>query len=178
MATTEKTSTEQGQDTARPKSDEPFLVRITPSVTIAIAAFGLPGPIDGLIRFYGNQVELPDATLKVAAGAAAGFLAVAALGRYELTRRQNHYTKEQTNYAKEQSVPLVLKRLAGLAGSDPATVSGHSLRRGFATEARRNGADLIAVCRHGRWTDGSRAVMGYFADVDRWNDSPLNGIGL
>lgn len=31
----------------------------------------------------------------------------------------------------------------------------------------------MAVCRHGRWEDGSRAVLDYFADVDRWNDSPL-----
>ena len=77
-----------------------------------------------------------------------------------------------------QAVGLVLKRYAGAAGIDPAAVSGHSLRRGFATEARRSGADLVAVCRHGRWEDGSRAVLGYFADVDRWNDSPLRGIEL
>ena len=77
-----------------------------------------------------------------------------------------------------QAVGLILKRYAETAGINPADVSGHSLRRGFATEARRSGADLVAVCRHGRWQDGSSAVLGYFADVDRWNDSPLKSIGL
>lgn len=77
-----------------------------------------------------------------------------------------------------EAVGHILKRHADNAGIDPNTVSGHSLRRGFATEPRCSGADLLAVCRHGRWQDGSRSVLGYFADVDGWNDSPLNSIGL
>ena len=77
-----------------------------------------------------------------------------------------------------EAVGHILKRHADNAGIDPNTVSGHSLRRGFATEPRCSGADLLAVCRHGRWQDGSSAVLGYFANVDRWNDSPLKSIGL
>lgn len=94
-----------------------------------------------------------------------------------LFRRHNRHGAMSARLTP-QSVALVLKRYAEAAGINPDAVSGHSLRRGFATEARRNGADLVAVCRHGRWTDGSKAVLGYFADVDRWRDSPLNGIGL
>lgn len=72
---------------------DPFLVRHTAVLTfggiiatVLVAAAGIPGPVDGLILNYGRSVENPDATLKVATGLAAAFLAVATLGRYELTR--------------------------------------------------------------------------------------------
>ena len=125
----------------------------------------------------GAVVALPYGTDPATCPVTALETLVATIDTGPLFRRHNAHGPLTTRLTA-QSVTLILKRLAGLAGIDPAAVSGHSLRRGFATEARRNGADLIAVCRHGRWTDGSRSVMGYFADVDRWNDSPLNGIGL
>jgi site-specific recombinase XerD len=56
--------------------------------------------------------------------------------------------------------------------------SGHSLRRGFATAARNAGHDLLRIGRHGGWADGSRALLGYIEEADRWSDSPLRGIGL
>ena len=54
--------------------------------------------------------------------------------------------------------------------------SGHSLRRGFATEARKAGADPLKISRQGGWVDGSRALNGYIADADRWSDHPLRGV--
>jgi hypothetical protein len=56
--------------------------------------------------------------------------------------------------------------------------SGHSLRRGFATAARRAGHDQIRIGRTGGWADGSKALAGYMEDGDRVTDSPLIGIGL
>jgi site-specific recombinase XerD len=56
--------------------------------------------------------------------------------------------------------------------------SGHSLRRGFATAARRAGHDQLRIGRTGGWADGSKALAGYLEDVDRITDSPLIGIGL
>ena len=56
--------------------------------------------------------------------------------------------------------------------------SGHSLRRGFATAARQAGHDLVTIGRHGGWKDGSKALLGYFEDVDKWEDNPLSGTGL
>lgn len=53
---------------------------------------------------------------------------------------------------------------------------GHSLRRGFATEARRAGADALRIARHGGWADNSAALAGYLVDVDRWDGHPLNGV--
>jgi site-specific recombinase XerD len=78
-----------------------------------------------------------------------------------------------------QAVALIVKRAAEAAGLDPvAAWSGHSLRRGFATEAYRNGADRLRIARHGGWDDNSRALAGYVEEVDRWKSNPLTGIGL
>ncbi|WP_317495682.1 site-specific integrase [Haloechinothrix sp. LS1_15] len=60
----------------------------------------------------------------------------------------------------------------------PFRITGHSLRAGLATEARRHGADHKAVCDQGGWTYGSKAVHGYFHTVDRWTENPINNIGL
>lgn len=71
----------------------------------------------------------------------------------------------------------VVTRAADAAGLD-GQWSGHSLRRGFATAARRAGHDQLRIGRTGGWADGSRALAGYMEDVDRVTDSPLVGIGL
>ncbi|WP_174505189.1 hypothetical protein [Streptacidiphilus carbonis] len=31
---------------------------------------------------------------------------------------------------------------------------------------------------HGGWKDGSKALLGYFEDVDKLEENPLNGTGL
>lgn len=56
--------------------------------------------------------------------------------------------------------------------------TAHALRRGFATAARRAGHDLVLIGRHGGWADGSRSLLGYLEDADRWTDNPLHGMGL
>lgn len=61
---------------------------------------------------------------------------------------------------------------AGLTGQ----WSGHSLRRGFATAARRAGASLERIGRHGGWADGSRALLGYLEEGDRWTYNPVTGL--
>jgi site-specific recombinase XerD len=71
----------------------------------------------------------------------------------------------------------VVARLADRAGLD-GSWSGHSLRRGFATAARRAGHDKIRTARVGGWADNSAALDGYMEDADRVTDSPLIGIGL
>ena len=81
---------------------------------------------------------------------------------------------------KRLAVVLVnLRRAAEAAKNDnsvvllryPMAMTG--LPSDLQSTAKRVLADVIE-----EQTDGSRSVMGYFADVDRWNDSPLNGIGL
>lgn len=76
-----------------------------------------------------------------------------------------------------EAVGDVVARLADRAGLD-GQWSGHSLRRGFATAARRAGHDKIRTARVGGWADDSKALDGYMEDADRVKDSPLIGIGL
>jgi site-specific recombinase XerD len=78
-----------------------------------------------------------------------------------------------------QAVAQIVARTATAADLDPAaTWSGHSLRRGFATETYRTGADPLRIARAGGWKDGSATLLGYIDDVDRWQANPLTGVGL
>jgi site-specific recombinase XerD len=78
-----------------------------------------------------------------------------------------------------QAVALIVDRAARRAGLGRAGIwAGHSLRRGFATEAREGGADMLRIARHGGWRDGSKTLLGYIEEVDRRTDSPLVGIDL
>lgn len=78
-----------------------------------------------------------------------------------------------------QVVAFIVRDAAIAAGFDPtACWSGHSLRRGFASEAYAAGALPLSIDRHGGWADGSVAKLGYIEDVDRQKNSPLIGIGL
>ncbi|QFZ74000.1 tyrosine-type recombinase/integrase [Streptomyces fagopyri] len=76
-----------------------------------------------------------------------------------------------------QAAAQVIERAAEVAGLE-GQWSGHSLRRGFATAARKAGHDLVRIGRHGGWADGSKALLGYFEDSDRWEDNPVAGTGL
>ncbi|MER5323700.1 site-specific integrase [Streptosporangium roseum] len=69
----------------------------------------------------------------------------------------------------------VVTRIAKAAGLE-GRWSGHSLRRGFATAARRAGASLERIGRHGGWKDGSTALLGYLEEGDRWTDNPVSGL--
>lgn len=77
----------------------------------------------------------------------------------------------------EEAASDVVAYLAGAANL-PGQWSGHSLRRGFATAARQAGHDKLTTARVGGWDDSSKALDGYFDDVDRVTGSPLIGIGL
>lgn len=74
-----------------------------------------------------------------------------------------------------EAVADVVARIAETAGLD-GRWTGHSLRRGFATAARRDGKPLERIGRHGGWADGSRALLGYIEEADRWTDNPVVGL--
>lgn len=63
-------------------------------------------------------------------------------------------------------------RAAALGGK----YTGHSLRRGMATAARKAGHDQIRIARQGGWDDNSAVLSGYMEDADRWNDNALKGV--
>jgi integrase len=62
---------------------------------------------------------------------------------------------------------------AGIPG-----LTGHSLRSGLATEARRAGHTVEQIADQGGWSRTSPALHGYIRNVDRWTDNVLAGIGL
>jgi site-specific recombinase XerD len=76
-----------------------------------------------------------------------------------------------------QAAAQVVERTADDAGLK-GQWTGHSLRRGFATAARKAGHDIVTIGRHGGWADGSKALLGYFEDADKWDDNPVTGTGL
>ncbi|MFF3437580.1 tyrosine-type recombinase/integrase [Streptosporangium sp. NPDC002721] len=65
-----------------------------------------------------------------------------------------------------RQLPVDVTRIA-TAASLEGRWRGHSLRRGFATAARRAGAHLERIGRHGGWADGSTALLGYIEEADR-----------
>jgi integrase len=75
-----------------------------------------------------------------------------------------------------QGVGRIVARAADRAGLDPAT--GHSLRAGLATEARRAGHDARAIAEQGGWSPTSSVLYGYMRVVDRWTDNAVVGIGM
>lgn len=57
-------------------------------------------------------------------------------------------------------------------------ITGHSLRAGLATEARRGGADVVQIARQGGWSETSDSLYRYIRTVDKWTDNAVKGIGL
>ncbi|MGH3804061.1 MAG: tyrosine-type recombinase/integrase [Pseudonocardiaceae bacterium] len=79
----------------------------------------------------------------------------------------------------DRAVASIVHRTAHQAGLDPqACWSGHSLRRGMATEAYRTGADPVGIAQHGGWQSGSQALHGNFVPSGDWVANPLLSVGL
>ena len=57
-----------------------------------------------------------------------------------------------------RTVAEIVKRYAARLGYDESLFSGHSLRRGFATEASRSGASLPAIMHHTRHKSERQAL--------------------
>lgn len=69
---------------------------------------------------------------------------------------------------------------AGLRAGAEELFTGHSVRSGMATEARRAGKDRKAIAAVTGHADGSKVLDGYMQIVDQWDedDNALIGIGL
>lgn len=73
------------------------------------------------------------------------------------------------------AVTNAVARIATRSGI-PLRWTGHSLRSGLATEARRNGRDAVAISRQGGWAPNSAAMLGYMRTVDDWDDNASTGL--
>lgn len=68
----------------------------------------------------------------------------------------------------------ILKARCAALGIDPASIGGHSLRRGFATSAGDMGADLRRTAGHMRHTK-LETTMGYMEDGDLFRENAGKG---
>lgn len=64
----------------------------------------------------------------------------------------------------------IVERAMARAGQ-PGRWRSHSLRRGFVNSAREAGADIVDIGRHGGWADGSKALIGYIEEADKFSES-------
>lgn len=71
-----------------------------------------------------------------------------------------------------ESVGVVVRRTAERAGL-PGQWSGHSLRRGFVTEARERHVPFEAIAAHGGWDEKSRALLLYSSPTKTMKNSPV-----
>lgn len=74
----------------------------------------------------------------------------------------------------DRSIARLIQKYAALAGLDPATVAGHSLRAGFLTEASRSGATIAKmqeVSRHKK----VEVLLGYVRSAELFEDHAGEG---
>lgn len=67
---------------------------------------------------------------------------------------------------------------AGLRAGYEALFTGHSVRSGLATEARRAGKDRKAIAAITGHKDGSKVLDGYMQIVDQWSEQDNALVGL
>jgi len=71
----------------------------------------------------------------------------------------------------EESITFILKRaIVKLNNVNVQDFSSHSLRRGFATSASKNGASLPAIMRQGRWQHEG-TVIEYIEESQRFENN-------
>ncbi|WP_410622223.1 site-specific integrase [Amycolatopsis sp. cmx-8-4] len=101
----------------------------------------------------------------------------AGIGEGPAFRRVDRHGNVGVPALSTTGVNQILTR-AGVRAGLPYPVTGHSLRSGFATEARRAGADDLAIADQGRWVRGSRALYEYIRRVDQWDDNAAGVLDL
>jgi integrase len=73
------------------------------------------------------------------------WLELAGIGEGPVFRSVDRHGRVSDRRLTDHAVAVVVKRSAKTAGLDPEHFSGHSLRAGFVTEAKKNGADDAAI---------------------------------
>ena len=81
-----------------------------------------------------------------------------------------HRSGRVTGGMGPDSITRAIKRISVRAGVTLAW-TGHSLRIGHASTARKNGHDAIVIADQGGWARHSRSMNGYFQIEDGWEDN-------
>jgi integrase len=91
----------------------------------------------------------------------------------KLFRSINRWEKWGDSFSDTGMVNM-LKTRAEACDIDPTLISGHSLRRGIATELLNSGKDSLKVARHGRWSRVDTVARYY--SPHPFKDNVLNGL--
>ena len=75
----------------------------------------------------------------------------------------------------DQTVALVVKKYSALIGLDHENYAGHSLRAGFVTAARKNGASYEQIMEVTGHKDLKSLIM-YFRNIDQYKDHAGEGL--
>lgn len=92
-------------------------------------------------------------------------------------RRIHHTGKVQPDGLSPQRAGDLITA-AGLRAGYEDLFTGHSVRSGLATEARRAGKDRKAIAAITGHKDGSKVLDGYMQIVDRWGEQDNALVGL
>lgn len=68
----------------------------------------------------------------------------------------------------KREVRKAARAMVNLLDPDKVHLTPHSFRRGFATDARAAGWDLLEIARAGRWSPRTRVLHIYIEEVERW----------
>lgn len=118
---------------------------------------------------YGNELLCPLRALKQ-------WLKQSGIVGGPLFRRVHRNDRIEETPLVSLSVSNILRKRAQDAGLEKAEYfSGHSLRRGLATAASRDGASLSAIMRQGRWKDVN-TVIEYIEAAQRFEENAAASI--
>ena len=123
----------------------------------------------------GEQVAIPYNSNKsiCAVTALRHWINIARLTSGPLFRSFNRYKKVQEQRLSSQSVALIVKKYATLAGFNPNNFAGHSLRRGFATSAAQHDVDERSIMQQTRHKS-EKMVRRYIEQGNLFKNNALN----
>lgn len=162
-----------------------FLGAFRRSELVAIDVSDLSFVADGLeIRIRHSKTDQTGQGLVKAIPATAGelcavtavrdWLSVAGIESGAVFRPVNQWQQLSEKRLTPSAVNQILKRACTKAGVDDALrFSGHSLRRGLATEAARSGASFEAIRKQGSWKNDT-TVRGYIEEGSRFKDNVVS----
>lgn len=105
------------------------------------------------------------------------WLAEADINHGPIFRAVNNRNQISDQALSDRSVARIIKKHVAKLGFDPNDFAGHSLRRGFATEATRNGANERTVA-HTTHHTSTRGLEPYIEDAELFTDPPSRYLGL
>ena len=122
------------------------------------------------IPYGSNPATCPVRSLKA-------WLEVSRIESEALFRSVDRHGRLGRKRISDKAVSDVVKKYARLAGLEPASYSGHSLRRGFATQADLNRAGFMAIKKQGRWKSDA-VVHGYMENSNLFDDNAAAQLGM